>query len=188
MTQYSMKHMKTFCSVVECGGFINAQSTLGMSQPAISTHIRDFEIRLGFQLCLRGRSGFNLTQKGTMVYEKCRAMLNEVSDFEADLGELRDKLTGSLRVGIIDSIMSNPQLPMHKAIERFFNRENEVTINLEVLSPEELEKKLLNGQIHIAIGPFKSKDISLVYHMLFSEEHKFYCANNHSKKYSIKYK
>jgi DNA-binding transcriptional LysR family regulator len=179
MAQYAMKHMKTFCSVVECGGFVSAQGVLGMSQPAISTHIRDFEIRLGFQLCHRGRSGFTLTEKGFLVYEKCRAMLNSVSDFEADLGELRNKLTGSLRLGLIDNTITNPDFPVTKAIRRFFARENDVSIKVEVLAPDALERELLNGSIHLALGPFQRKESSLNYQLLYHEKHKFYCAKEH---------
>jgi len=179
MTQYSMKHMQTFCTVVESGGFVSAQAALGMSQPAISTHIRDFEIRLGFQLCQRGRSGFNLTEKGELVYARCRSMLNNVSDFEADLGELRNKLTGTLRVGLIDSTISNPDFPINKAIQRFFERENDVSIKLEILAPEELERDLLNGHIHLGIGPFQRRDNTLSYQLLDKEKHDFYCGKEH---------
>lgn len=179
MAQYAMKHMKTFCSVVECGGFVSAQSLLGMSQPAISTHIRDFEIRLGFKLCYRGRSGFNLTEKGQLVYDKCRAMLNSVSDFEADLGELRSKLTGSLRLGLVDSTITNPDFPMAKALRKFFSRQNEVAINIDILAPDVLERELLNGSLHMAIGPFQRSEASLNYQPLFREQHGFYCAKDH---------
>lgn len=179
MAQYAMKHMKTFCTVVECGGFVNAQGLLGMSQPAISTHIRDFEIRLGFQLCHRGRSGFNLTEKGQLVYDKCRAMLNSVSDFEADLGELRNKLTGSLRLGLIDNTISNPDFPVSQAIRRFFSRQNDVAINIEILPPDALERELLNDSIHLAIGPFQRREASLNYQLLYREQHSLYCASSH---------
>ncbi len=179
MTQFAMKHMKTFCSVVESGGFASAQGGLGMSQPAISTHIRDFEIRLGFKLCQRGRSGFTLTEKGLLVYEKCRTMLNSVSDFEADLGELRNKLTGSLRIGLIDNTITDPDFPVTKAIRRFFARENDVSIKVEVLAPDALERELLNGSIHLALGPFQRTESSLNYQLLYHEKHSFYCAKEH---------
>ena len=179
MTQYSIKHLQTFCTVVEYGGFASAQAALGMSQPAISTHIRDLEIRLGFQLCQRGRSGFSLTEKGELAYEKCRLILNNVSDFEAELGELRNKLTGTLRIGLIDNTITNQDFPIHQAIGAFFSRENDVSIKLEILPPEELEQQLISGHIHIAIGPFQRRETGLTYHPLYKEKHKFYCGKRH---------
>ncbi|RDE25342.1 LysR family transcriptional regulator [Motiliproteus coralliicola] len=174
-----MKHMVTFCTVVENGGFVGAQSALGMSQPAISTHIKDFEIRLGFQLCHRGRSGFRLTEKGRHTYQKCREMLNAISDFEADLGELRNTLTGTLRVGLIDNTVTNREFPIPEAINRFYSRTNEVSIKLTVQSPEELERDLLNGNLHLAIGIFQNRHSNLSYRHLYTEQHGFYCGHRH---------
>jgi len=176
---HSIKHMQTFCTVVEYGGFVGAQSSLGMSQPAISTHIRDFEIRLGFRLCHRGRGGFRLTEKGEITYRKCRDILNAISDFEADLGELRNKLTGVLRVGLIDNTVTNGEFPIPEAINRFYRRANDVSFNLTVLSPEDLERELLSGSIHLAIGIFGSRHSGISYRHLYTEAHKFYCGKNH---------
>ncbi|WP_228550814.1 LysR family transcriptional regulator [Endozoicomonas sp. OPT23] len=179
MTQYSMKHLLTFCTVVECGGFASAQAALGMSQPAISTHIRDLEIRLGFQLCHRGRSGFSLTEKGELAYDKCRLVLNNISDFEAELGELRNNLTGTLRIGLIDNTITNQAFPLHQAVETFFSRKNDVSIKLEILPPEALEQQLISGHIQIGIGPFQRRDSILSYELLHKEEHRFYCGKQH---------
>ncbi len=179
MSAYSMKHMQTFCTVVEYGGFVGAQSALGMSQPAISTHIRDFEIRLGFPLCLRGRSGFSLTEKGEVVYRRCREMLNSISDFEADLGELRNTLTGTLRVGLVDNVITNEALPIAEAIQRFYSRPNDVSIKLLVLAPEDLERELLTGNIHLAIGLFQNRSTAVTYRHLCNEQHSFYCGRRH---------
>ncbi|MTI09550.1 LysR family transcriptional regulator [Curvivirga aplysinae] len=176
---HSVKHMQTFCTVVEYGGFSGAQTVLGMSQPAISTHIRDFEIRLGFQLCHRGRSGFRLTEKGEITYRKCREMLNAISDFDADLGELRNKLTGELRIGVIDSTVTDPQSPLARAINRFYARENEVGLSLKTLSPDYLERELLSGNIHIAISIFAQKHQAIDYQYLYMEDHKFYLGKAH---------
>lgn len=176
---HSIKHMKTFCTVVEYGGFVGAQAALGMSQPAISTHIRDFEIRLGFQLCNRGRSGFSLTEKGEITYRKCREMLNMIADFDADLGELRNKLTGVLRVGLIDNTVTNHEFPIPLAINRFYSRDNDVSLSLTVLSPEDLERELLSGNIHLAIGIFTNRHSAIRYRHLYTEAHKFYCGKGH---------
>ncbi|MDP5293199.1 LysR family transcriptional regulator [Oceanimonas sp. CHS3-5] len=176
---YSIKHMQTFCAVVEYGGFVGAESVLGMSQPAISTHIRDFEVRLGFSICHRGRSGFGLTEKGEVVYRRCREMLNSFSDLEAELGSLRNMLTGTLRVGLVDNTITNTEVPIPDAIHRFFERSSQVSLRLAVLPPEELERELLNGNLHLAVGPFQKRHPALNYQPLYTEEHRFYCGRRH---------
>lgn len=176
---HSIKHMHTFCTVVEHGGFSGAQLALGMSQPAISTHIRDFEIRLGFQLCLRGRAGFRLTEKGKITYQKCRNMLNTLDDFNTDLGELKNSLTGVLRIGLIDTTVTDPNSPVPKAIKQFYSRANDVSLTLKIHAPEELEAELIASNIHLAIGVFSSQHSALKYQHLYTEDHLFYCGKGH---------
>ncbi|WP_296055500.1 LysR family transcriptional regulator [uncultured Amphritea sp.] len=176
---HSIKHMHTFCTVVEHGGFSGAQLALGMSQPAISTHIRDFEIRLGFQLCLRGRAGFRLTEKGKITYQKCRNMLNTLDDFNTDLGELKNSLTGVLRIGLIDTTVTDPNSPVPRAIKQFYSRANDVSLTLKIHAPEELEAELIASNIHLAIGVFSSHHSALKYQHLYAEDHLFYCGKGH---------
>ena len=42
---------------------------------AISTHLKDLELTLGFTLCHRGRAGFALTEKGEAVYDEAKQLL-----------------------------------------------------------------------------------------------------------------
>ena len=62
--------LAVFRSVVEHRGFLGAQVALGLSQSAVSFHIKGLEQRLGFRLCRRGRSGFELTDRGAIVYDQ----------------------------------------------------------------------------------------------------------------------
>lgn len=174
-----IKHMQTFCAVVECGGFSGAQTTLGMSQPAISKHISDFEVRLGFRLCYRGRAGFSLTERGKLAYQECRQMLNAWADFDADLGALRGKLSGQLRIGLIDTTVTHPDNPLSAALHRFNQRDNAVTLNIEIFTPNELHNHLLNGNIHVAIGLFPTAHKGVDYYDLYQETHHFYCGKSH---------
>jgi LysR family transcriptional regulator, transcriptional activator for bauABCD operon len=63
-----LRLLRVFASVVQHGGFSAAQSSLGMTQATISTHMRHLEERLGLRLCSRGRSGFLLTDEGRLVF------------------------------------------------------------------------------------------------------------------------
>ena len=61
--------LTVFRAVVEHRGFLGAQVALGLSQSAVSFHLNALEQRIGFRLCQRGRSGFQLTDRGSFVYE-----------------------------------------------------------------------------------------------------------------------
>ena len=106
-------------------------------------------------------------------------MLASVDDCETNLGALRKILTGHLRVGIVDSEADNPDLPVHEAIHRFFSREHQVRLSLDVGTPELLGKGLQTGDIHVAIGPFPSRQANISYTPVYAEEHVLYCGRRH---------
>ncbi|SMO94579.1 LysR family transcriptional regulator [Paracoccus laeviglucosivorans] len=179
ISDFTLRNMRTFCAVADHRGFAGAQAVLGMSQSAVSTHIKDLEVTLGFALCRRGRGGFALTEKGEAVYAYARQMLSGIEDCEARLGTLGRVLAGHLRVGVVDSEADNPELPVHRAIRRFFLREQEVRLSLEVGTPEDLGKALQTGDIHVAIGPFPTRHPNIEYMPVYAEEHALFCGNHH---------
>ncbi|TNF18390.1 MAG: LysR family transcriptional regulator [Rhodobacteraceae bacterium] len=174
-----MRNLRTFCAVVEHGGFGGAQAVLGASQSVISTHLKDLEVKLGLTLCSRGRGGFAVTEKGEEVYAEAKRLLAAVELCEANLGTLRRVLTGHLRLGLVDSEADNPDLPLHRAIRRFRDVAGDVRLTLEVGTPEFLGKALQTGDIHAAIGPFPNRQPNITYWPFYVEEHGLYCGRAH---------
>lgn len=171
--------LETFVSVVECGGFSDAQFALGVTQSAISIRIRDLETALGYRVCERGRAGFRLTERGEIAYRKARDILRSARDFDAELLELRNVVTGDLRIGIIDAVNTLPGLCLSKAISNFLARPNDVRLELRVASPTDLTQGLITGNLHLAIAPFRNKISELDYIELCPEEYRLYCSAAH---------
>ncbi|UWQ47907.1 LysR family transcriptional regulator [Leisingera aquaemixtae] len=171
--------LETFVTVAECGGFSEAQYALGITQPAISLRIRDLETALGYRLCERGRGGFRLTERGEAACRKARSILRSARDFDAELLELRDAVTGSLRIGVADAVSSLPGLNLVQALQAFLSRPNEVRLEITVASPAELTQQLITGALHAAIAPFRTQSAGLAYEPLCREEHRLYCGRGH---------
>ena len=74
VSDFDIRLLRLFRSVVECGGFSAAESVLGIGRSAISQQMSDLEQRLGLRLCQRGRAGFALTEEGRSLEEIVRAM------------------------------------------------------------------------------------------------------------------
>lgn len=179
ISDYTLRNLRTFCAVVEHGGYGGAQAIIGAGPSVISTHMRDLEASLGFDLCQRGRAGFALTEKGREVYQEAKRLLLAADECEANLGTLRHLLTGHLRVGLVDSEADNPDLPVHDAIHRFFSRKQQVRLSLDVGTPEALGKGLQTGDIHVAIGPFPARQPNVTYRPVYVEDHVLYCGRGH---------
>jgi LysR family transcriptional regulator, transcriptional activator for bauABCD operon len=74
---------------------------------------------------------------------------------------LRGRLTGTLRLGLVDCTVTNPSSPISRAIGRFNNRDHEVTIEVTVGPPAELQRGVLDGSLHIAMACFPSESPKL---------------------------
>ncbi|WP_170575634.1 LysR family transcriptional regulator [Ruegeria atlantica] len=171
--------LETFVAVVDCGGFTDAQFTLGITQSAISIRIRDLETALGYRVCERGRGGFRLTERGEIAYSKARDILRSARDFDAELLELRDVTTGDLRIGVVDAVNTLANLNFGKSLKRFLDRPNDVRLEIVVASPTELTQQLITGELHVAIAPFRNQVSELTYTKLCEEEHRLYCGRDH---------
>ncbi len=180
ISDIDLRLLRVFRSVVEAGGFSNAQALLNISQSTISTQMSQLETRLGFTLCYRGRSGFRLTEQGDLMYRQVVQLFQSLQQFQLQAEELKCGLSGHLRIGIIDSIITDPACPVSPALAEFSRRPNNaVRISLEVLSPQELETQLLDKSIDVAFGIFCSQLPGLSYKPLYRERDVLVCHRDH---------
>jgi len=148
-----IRSLRVFRSVVEHGGFSGAQLALAMSQSTISFQINALEQRLGFSLCQRGRRGFELTDRGRAVYEYSHSLTSALSSFEQQLGELRMRATGILRIGIVDATVTDSTLGIDDVIDQFVRKASEVDLQITIGTPEQLIADIAKGGIDCAISP-----------------------------------
>lgn len=174
-----IKLLRVFMKVVECGGFAGAQAELNISAPTLSTQMATLESRLGMRLCDRGRVGFRLTDKGRRVYAAAQKLEAAIDDYRADVGALRGRLVGDLHIGIIDSTVTNRDMRVHDAIAAFCRRDHAVHITVHVAEPATIEKRLLDGSLHVGVSAFYHHAPGLAYQHLFEESHSLYCCRSH---------
>jgi len=170
-----LKQIQAFVTVVESGGFGAAQAVLNVSPSRLSTLISDLERRLGMRLCQRGRVGFRLTERGEEVYRAAQRLASGLEAFRSDVSALAGRLVGNLAIGMVDNIISNPANRMPKVINRYGERASAVHITMHIDAPQELERKVLDGRLDLAIGAFHHALPGIAYRALFLEEQTLYC-------------
>ena len=69
------KQLRSFIAVIRYGSFTTAASKLRISQPTVSTHIRQLEDELGIPLVVRNAKRVELTAGGYKMYDQAVAML-----------------------------------------------------------------------------------------------------------------
>lgn len=171
--------LRVFRTIVECGGFTPAEVELNISASTISNHMSDLESRLGMRLCKRGRGGFALTDEGRSVYEACERLYVALESFGSDIGAVRGHLTGTLNIGAVDNIISDPNARLYNVISEFKEQAHEVHINLKITSPNEIERTVLDGRLHVGISSVYHRQSSLNYQPLYTERLALFCGHEH---------
>ncbi len=175
-----IRQIRVFLAVVQSGGFTAAQDFLGLAQSTISSEIAALETRLGYKLCRRGRAGFQLTTQGEAFVREATTLLEVLSQFEVNVANNARHGLGTVRVAMIDNLVSDPNCPLITAFDRFHQRtEGRAHLAVSVLGPQEIEQSVKSGKIDVGIGIFSEPDASLAYHHLYGERDVLVCGRRH---------
>jgi DNA-binding transcriptional LysR family regulator len=174
-----LKLLRVFDAVVRCGGFSAAQAMLNVGQSTISAQIGSLEVRLGVRLCERGRGGFRLTEQGAAAHAATQRLLGAIDDFRNESALLTSLVSGTLNLGIIDNTVADEHSPLRNALKRFSSRGPDLRINVYIGMPAELEQRVLDGRLHLAVGhfPFHAPGSTAI--ALYEEVHGLYCEATH---------
>ena len=166
---YEIKQLKIFKVVADCGGFSAAETELNISRSTISIHISNLESRLNLILCRRGRSGFALTEEGTVVYEATVKLIGELEDFRNTINHLDIQLSGSLTILFSDNISLDPRASMPEVIRNFSSIAKEVYLTAEVSRMTEIERMVIQEEADIGFIPFHRELDGLEYEYIYTD-------------------
>ena len=130
---------RIFCEVAKEKNITKASDNLYISQPAVSSAIKELEASLGGQLFIRRNKGVVLTSYGQQIYNKvlpCIEELSKIDDFFEDINNLQK---GLLRIG---SNTSNTNQIISAHLVKFASIYPDVKIQMIRDTQENLIKKL----------------------------------------------
>ncbi|HTQ70311.1 MAG TPA: LysR family transcriptional regulator [Acidocella sp.] len=174
-----LRLLRVFATVVESRGFSAAQAVLNVNTSTISNQIAALETRLGVKLCQRGRAGFKLTEDGATIFSETQKLFSAIDGFDMRASALRAKVRGTLNIGLVDNTISDKQTQLDELFRQFTAAMGDVHVNLEVKSPNELLRDVLEGKLHVGVGSFPKIMLGLSYVKIYDERHSFYCAARH---------
>ena len=144
---FSIQSIRVFLSVLEHGSFSAAGRELGMTQPAVSNHLRALEERFGVVLLVRGGRNTQSTPAGECLAQHARRVLEEVYALEADMAR-HVAPQGRLLVGA----SSTPgELLLPRLAIEFSARYPDVALNVHIADTDETIDALLRRDFEVAI-------------------------------------
>lgn len=160
MAKLNLDQLKAFLAVVRLGGISKAAHALHLTQPAVTTRIRNLEATLQAELFERRSTGIALTKRGDLLvrYAEQIEQLSEL--IVADVMD-PEGIDGHLRLGVSETIAQTWLPEFVTALHRSFPG-LEVEINVDISL--NLRKDLLDREIDLAVllGPISEFTVNNV--------------------------
>ncbi|MEQ9814588.1 MAG: LysR substrate-binding domain-containing protein [Azospirillaceae bacterium] len=107
----SFRQLRALIGIADHLHFRRAAETLHITQPALSTQLRQLEAQLGVTLVERSRSHVILTPVGEAIAERGRLILRDVEELSDIARHSLQPFTGTIRLGVLPTI--GPYLMPH---------------------------------------------------------------------------
>lgn len=124
-----LEGMKTFIAVVNEGSFTQAAETLGISPQLVSKYVAQLEETLSVRLLNRTTRRINLTEAGTLYFERAQSLIDSFEETENLIGNLQNSAQGKLRVSAPVSFASLHLAPI---IGKFHQTYPNIKVDLQL--------------------------------------------------------
>ena len=135
-----------FCKVVELESFSRAGQAIHLSQPTVSSHVKDLEQHFGCPLVDRLARRATPTKAGELLYRHALRLLSLRDELETIMAEYQGHYKGRLPIGG-STIPGGYLLP--KIIGGFNQRYPDVRISLQIGDSAKIVQKTLAGTIEM---------------------------------------
>lgn len=171
----TLPYLRHFHAIAEKRNLGRAAQSLHLSAPAMTHALNQLEEILETTLCVRSRSGFELTVEGRDLYEATKLIFMEIHRFsERLLGA--HQTGGHLLIGVIDEFEN---LLYKSTIAKITERFPCANLSIVVLPSEEIIKRLLAGDLDVGFGVFWDKSDHLQFTKIGEERLVYYISKKH---------
>jgi len=138
-------HLRSFHAVAKHKGFTAAADALHISQPTVTTQVKELEERYGVELLVRRGRRVELTDTGAALYDISRRIMGLHDEAEELLQSSGKLTTGQLRLAAVG--------PFHatEMIARFLARFPKIKVSMLLGNSDQTLQRLLTLESDIAI-------------------------------------
>ena len=182
-----IESLKVFCDLAETESFTKAAQINGVTQSAVSQQISALERTFKSLLIERSKKKFRLTREGQTLYDYSKQIIQSYESLHSKLQELKDIISGTIRVATIYSIGLH-DLPPY--IKRFMKNYPTVNIHVEYRRANQVYDDVLSNVVDLGLVAYPMKDSKLEIIPLRKEPLVLICHPQHpfTKQKSVKLK
>ena len=153
-----IESLKVFCDLAETESFTKAAQINGVTQSAVSQQISALERIFKSLLIERSKKKFRLTREGQALYEYSKQIIQTYESLHSKLQELKDIISGTIRVATIYSIGLH-DLPPY--IKRFMKSYPTVNVHVEYRRANQVYEDVLSNVVDLGLVAYPTKDAKL---------------------------
>ena len=150
--------LKMFCDLAESESFTKAAQINGVTQSAVSQQINALERIFKSVLIERSKKMFRLTSEGQTLYDYSKQIIQTYESLHSKLQDLKDIISGTIRVATIYSIGLH-DLPPY--IKRFMTSYPTVNIHVEYRRANQVYEDVLSNVVDMGLIAYPTKDAKL---------------------------
>jgi DNA-binding transcriptional LysR family regulator len=142
LRKFNVRQIEAFRAVVTMGSMSKAAELLGVSQPAVSRLVSDFQEAVGFKLFKRLRNGAEPTKDARHLFEQVEKIFVGLEELENEVAAIKSLQIGRVTIAVTSSYVSGfmPQL-----IAAFRAEYPDINISLKTLSHEQVVDWVVSG-------------------------------------------
>jgi len=156
-----------FCRVVECKSFSKAAEAVHLSQPTVSSHVKDLEEHFGCLLIDRLTKQASPTQAGRLLHGYARRMLALREEAETALAQHQGKVQGHLIIGG-STIPGGYLLP--RMIGKFKVQYPQIRPSLIIGDTQRVITGVVDGAIELGVVGAESREKSILQERLIEDQ------------------
>ena len=153
-----IESLKVFCDLAETESFTKAAQINQITQSAVSQQVSALERTFKSLLIERSKKKFRLTREGQILYDYAKQLINLYESLYSRLQEVRDIVSGTIRVATIYSIGLH-DLPPY--IKKFLKAYPTVNVHVEYRRSNQVYDDVVGNVDDLGLVAYPVKDPKL---------------------------
>src|SRR5882672_8293684 len=153
-----IESLKVFCDLAETESFTKAAQINKVTQSAVSQQISSLERTFKSLLIERSKKKFRLTREGQVLYDYSKQIIQTYESLHSKLQELKDIISGTIRLATIYSIGLH-DLPPY--VKKFMKSYPTVNVHVEYRRANQVYDDVLGNVVDLGLVAYPTKDPKL---------------------------
>src|SRR5258706_2188407 len=150
-----IESLKVFCDLAETESFTKSAQVNGVTQSAVSQQISSLERQFKSLLIERSKKNFRLTGEGQVLYEYSKQIIQTYDSLHSRLQEIKDIISGTIRVATIYSIGLH-DLPPY--LKKFLKAYPTVNVHVEYRRSNQVYEDVLGNVVDLGLVAYPIPD------------------------------